>query len=126
MTWRLHVIGLIGLISFVLGLVQIARDDWELGASAWSGPAIRIGIVLGALWLALPEIHRVLSRIPDWLLGPMAVGLLVVLVRPKLLLIVIPIVGVLIALQFTGRILGWFGPHRPKRKPEAPAKDPRD
>ena len=52
------------------------------------GISIRIGIVLGVVWLAFPE----LSRIPRWLYVIMSIGVAVVMVRPQLILIVAPIV----------------------------------
>jgi len=49
---------------------------------------IRIGLVLGAAWLAYPE----LSCIPKWLYGVLAVAIVIVMIRPKLIIIVAPVV----------------------------------
>lgn len=109
MDWRRHVIGLLALIFITQGVVKVAQADWSFSVlDDWSGMAFRTGVLLAAVWLALPEIKRTLARIPAWLLTTIGIGGLVVLIRPKLLLIVLPIVGALIALQIAGRALGLF------------------
>ncbi len=48
----------------------------------------RVGIVLAALWLAYPE----LLRIPPWMYGMLAVAASVVMIQPRLIIIVAPMV----------------------------------
>ncbi len=109
MNWRRHCLGLLGLLFLGIGLYQLGRANWSFaGLDAWVGSAFRMGVLLAALWLALPEIQQVLARVPAWLLVTVGIGGFVVLLRPKLLLVVIPIVGALLALQILGRALGIF------------------
>jgi hypothetical protein len=62
------------LLGAILSLVGVGDE-----AQAWGAGLVRVGLALGALWLALPE----LKRLPRWVLVAAAV-LLVVLARfPK-------------------------------------------
>ena len=49
---------------------------------------LRVGIVLAALWLAYPE----LLRIPPWMYGMLAVAVSAVMIQPRLIIIVAPMV----------------------------------
>ena len=53
--------------------------------------AFRIGLVLGAFWLAYPQ----LSRIPWWFLQVMLAAAVVVAYRPKVAFLVLPLLLVL-------------------------------
>ena len=70
----------------VLALGQAAPS----GAGSMAGSAIKIGLVLGAFWLALPQIDRFFARVPLWLLATSFGGLLLVVIRPWAALAVIP------------------------------------
>jgi hypothetical protein len=52
-------------------------------------------LVLGALWLALPQIEGLLKRTPRWVLVSLAVALVILFLQPKLLLFALPILAVL-------------------------------
>jgi hypothetical protein len=58
-----------------------------------------VGIVLGALWLALPQLLRFLSKTPKWLLVASTIGIVVCAVKPLLLLVAVPL---LVLLWFLG------------------------
>ena len=45
--------------------------------AAFAGACIRVGLVLGALWLSLPQITYVWSKTPRWLLIVAGVALVV-------------------------------------------------
>jgi len=57
-----------------------------------AGGLVKVGAVLGALWLALPSITGILSRTPKWVLTAAVIGIIVCVVRPMMLLIVVPVV----------------------------------
>ena len=59
---------------------------WQ-GSAALQGATTRIGLVMGAIWLALPQ----LSRIPGWILQLVAATALIVAVRPKFAIVAIPV-----------------------------------
>jgi len=52
------------------------------------GISMRIGMVLGAIWLAYPE----LSRIPRWMYVILLIAATAVMIQPKLILVIAPIV----------------------------------
>ena len=64
-----HALGIIA--AFLLLIGGISAVGGPGGQSAWgfSGVCIKSGLVLGALWLALPQIHATLARAPRWFFG---------------------------------------------------------
>src|SRR5690349_5964810 len=70
---RRATLGIIALVLLVVGVIAALRGPG--GESAWgfSGVCIKSGLVLGALWLALPQIQAMFSRLParifGWLVG---------------------------------------------------------
>lgn len=68
------------------------------------GASLRVGVVMAIWWLAYPQA----SRMPLWLSVAATVTLFLVMLRPKLLLVAIPLLAVL-----------WFlGPRRPRSAAE--------
>jgi membrane associated rhomboid family serine protease len=86
-------LGLTGLALLLagLGMLFLAPRDESNSALSLAGALIRVGLVLGALWLALPSIAGMLSRTPRWVLTLAVIGIVVCVVRPQLLLIVVPL-----------------------------------
>jgi hypothetical protein len=61
---------------------------WPINGDPYFGAiGVRAGLVLGALWLALPNIRRA----PRWLLSSIGVLAAVLIVRPRLILYALPI-----------------------------------
>lgn len=86
-------LGILALICFLSGVVMLlAGHGGEV-----AGGLIRVGLVLGALWLALPSITGILTRTPKWVLTAAVIGIVICVVRPQLLLLVVPL---LLALWF--------------------------
>ncbi len=106
---------LVGAIA--LGLLAIAGLMWLLGLEGsqdiWRGACMKVGLVMGALWLALPSITRngELGR-ASWtaVLGAIVVALIIAKTKVSLK-IVIP---VLIAAAIAVRLL------RPRQKTRPP------
>jgi hypothetical protein len=92
----LGLIALAVLLGGVGTLVLAPRDDNNTALSV-AGGLIRVGLVLGALWLALPSITGILTRTPRWVLTAAVIGIIVCVIRPQLLLLVVPL---LLALWF--------------------------
>lgn len=89
---RRHLIGLIGLAIFVLGLFAPALG-W--GGESEDREAVfamlqRIGLQLGVLWLAWPDLVRLTPRLAAGLI----LGALLLLVVPRQLLVVAVLVFV--------------------------------
>ena len=61
---------------------------WPLNGDPYLGAvSVRAGVVLGALWLALPNIRQA----PRWLLYGVGVLAVVLIVRPRLVLYALPV-----------------------------------
>lgn len=108
---------LVGVISMVLlaaAAILSLMDTQEL----WAGACLKVGLVMGAFWLALPSFTRnpELGRVSlATLLGALAVALIIGRTRVPLK-IVLP---TLAAFVFAVRILG------PRRTPTAPPRHPK-
>jgi hypothetical protein len=75
----------IGIIAIVLltaaAILAIVQPENE----ALAPGCLRIGLVMGALWLAQPQ----LARLPGWLMAGAVIVILVTALRPKLFLVAI-------------------------------------
>jgi hypothetical protein len=110
-------LGLTALLLVVIGSIVVVRGPADGSASGFASGCLRVGFVLGALWLAWPQIMAFLARAPRWLLVASGIGLIIGAARPWLLLIIVPALGVL-----------WFlGPRLSTKadKPIVPQKRPR-
>ena len=92
-------LGLCALGLLILAGVTLARGTDNSTTASFAAGCLRVGLVLAAMWLALPQINRILATTPRWLLVALGIGLVVIIVRPILALIVIPL---LIALWIFG------------------------
>ena len=82
-------VGVIALVLIVGAVVRVAvLWPWDppskLSSDIWLSACVRVGLVMSAMWLALPQ----LERIPNWL---MKAGLLVALLlisfkQPRILI----------------------------------------
>ena len=75
-------------------MVRPIDGDSYLGAIS-----LRAGLVLGAIWVSLPNIRRA----PRWLLSAVAVLAVVLIVRPRLLLYALPVAAVVALVGATTR-----------------------
>ncbi len=87
---------------FALGLLATALLMW---ATAPAGEfvrntCLRAGLVLGALWLAYPQLVELFARFsPSTIFGTLAL-LMVLIIRPKAVVYLLPLVAVLLVLKF--------------------------
>ena len=71
-----------------------------IGGDSYLGAiSVRAGLVLGAIWVSLPNIRRA----PRWLLSAVAVLAMVLIVRPRLLLYALPVAVVVAVVGATSR-----------------------
>jgi hypothetical protein len=61
-----NALGIIAAILLFLGGVTVLFGPGGGNASGFAGGCIRVGLVLGALWLALPQIFSTFARLPRW------------------------------------------------------------
>jgi hypothetical protein len=79
---------------------------WRYGqASVAAGATGRIGLVLGALWLAWPSLQRPAQWLPPGFAVMGVLGLVLLAARPRMIIVVIPALGVLLALGTIIRII---------------------
>src|SRR5437868_5533891 len=62
-------LGIIAAFLIVVGAITATLGPKASGAVTFAGNCVRAGLVLGALWLALPQIQATLARLPGWALG---------------------------------------------------------
>lgn len=93
---RRHLLGLIAALFLFAGIVMWVSQGADI---AWV--CLRIGMVLAAMWLALPQVIAIFSRIPPWLIGLAAAAVLATALT-KSVLVVIPLVIGICLIQFVG------------------------
>lgn len=87
-------------LSLVL-LVAGGLGRWFEGESSVpfaADASIRIGLILGALWLAWPSLRRPASWLPPGAAVLGVIALAVVAARPRLIVVALPAVGLLISM----------------------------
>ncbi len=99
-----NLLGVFALGLLVLGALLALGYASPNGTSSFAGGALKIGLVLGAFWLALPQIDRFLARTPAWLLISTFIGLVLIVLRPLSALLIVPL---LFGLWFLS--VKWFG-----------------
>jgi hypothetical protein len=62
-------LGVIAAVLLVVGGITAVAGPGGNSATGFAGGCIRVGLVLGALWLALPQIQATLARMPGWVVG---------------------------------------------------------
>src|SRR5690242_320693 len=59
-------LGIIAALLLVVGGMTAMFGPGGANASGFAGGCVRVGLVLGALWLALPQIQAAVKRMPGW------------------------------------------------------------
>ena len=108
---RRHAFGLIALMFLITAVFQGYQVGWSaMQESMPLSICLRVGLVLGAIWLAYPQLQQIGRRTPPWLVAATGVGILVLLIQPKAFRLLLPAVLLLAALQFVGRLFKTAGP----------------
>jgi len=66
---RRNALGIIALALLLFGAITALNGPGGTSAIGVAGSCIKAGLVLGALWLALPQIQATFARLPRRLLG---------------------------------------------------------
>jgi hypothetical protein len=106
-------LGLIALIMFAVGCLLYLVGGGNV-LEMWRGICIRVGMTLGAAWLAFPQLMQLSAACPPRLLLALAFGGVVVVARPQAFRIVAPLIGVVAVLEFVGWLMK---PIRPRGRP---------
>lgn len=104
-------LALIAVGMLVTGLLLTFSGLPEFWSQSLAYIAIRVGILLGVLWLALPQFFELLSRCSPQTVICIASGILILVIRPRYVAYVAPLLLIALGLQFLGRFLG--GPRPP-------------
>jgi hypothetical protein len=64
-----NLLGIIAAVLLALGGFTALLGPGGNSATGFAGGCIRVGLVLGALWLALPQIQAAVKSAPRWVLG---------------------------------------------------------
>jgi hypothetical protein len=88
---RRVVLGIFAIVFVVGGATLYFFGPRQESYAVFAASGLRIGLVLGAFWLAWPQ----LVRIPWWFVQIGLVGTLAVAVRPKAAVLVLPILAAL-------------------------------
>ena len=86
---RLLVLSIAVILLFASALISWFGDPaWSTFVASSCG---RMGIVLGALWLAWPSLRRPASWLPPGIAVACVISLLVLAARPRLVIVVVPL-----------------------------------
>lgn len=99
---RRNLLGLIGLAFLGTWIALLIWNPASGGYAFAAAACMRIGCVLLALWLALPQLSQLKLRLPAWLLASLIGSGLLIAVRPRLAIWLLPIMLAIAALQFVG------------------------
>lgn len=118
---RRNLLGIIAAALVIAGLVGLWRGFSEEDvAGMGAGVGIRAGLILGAIWLAYPQLAQLFSRVPGWLMGALLLGGVVVAIRPRYILVVAPLLAVILSLHYVKRIFASPRKSRRRKSPQAP------
>ena len=100
--WLVLAIAVVLLAVWAIATFVFQKDG---GAGSFASAAAgRIGLVMGALWLAWPSLRRPASWLPPGI-AVAGVGALVLLAaQPRLIVVAIPALGLLLAVATTVRV----------------------
>ena len=106
-----HLMGALALIFLSVGVSllliwpQKSNSGFVVASVCW-----RVGLVLAVGWLAFPQLAKLFARTPSWMLPLAAIALMTIVVRPRWLWLIAPVLLALLALQALGAAL------RPRRR----------
>ena len=90
-------------LALVFAILLLAGGGWlaffktDSSLTFASAAMLRIGLVLGMLWLAWPSLKRPAQWLPPGIALLVVLSLVVIAAQPRLILVVIPVAGGLIS-----------------------------
>ena len=86
------------LAGLAIGAATVAAGVWSIGGSSATSSLVaassfRVAVVLGCLWFAWPSLKRPMDWLPAGVAGTCLIGLMVIAARPRLVVLVVPLVG---------------------------------
>lgn len=92
---RRHAIGIIALVLLLGAVVLSIWRPQGAGNNFTLGALVRVGAVMAVLWLAYPDV----KRLPPWIWATFPVLLMILAVRPRWLVVAVPLVIALAILK---------------------------
>jgi hypothetical protein len=87
-----HCFGIGACVSLAtVAAILLGGWDWPEAVSFFG----RLGLLLGVVWLAFND----LQRIPSWLFAAIAASAVVLIIRPKLFIFLVPVLIILAAIK---------------------------
>jgi len=114
-TVRRHTIGVIALAMLVAAAVLLLFCDGNL-ADMYGSICLRVGMALGATWLAFPQILLLSAYCSPRMLFTCLLGGIILIARPKAFPIVALLIGAVVILEIAGWLL------KPLRPPDKPSQ----
>lgn len=124
---RRAILGILAIVFFLAGVVTLAvKGTGESGVSAAASVCMRVGMLLGALWLALPQVEKLLARFPLWALTGIGGGLLLAVTNFRLFLVCAPLLAIAGLAFGAKRFFRWLFEPLPKSASKKKAGAARD
>ncbi|MHB8970391.1 MAG: hypothetical protein ACYC3X_12630 [Pirellulaceae bacterium] len=103
---RRHALGILTVLLLIMAVYGWSTYGLNEGQTAlFFSSCWRIGLVFGMAWLAFPQLTKLSTRTsPRFMLLMLAIGM-TILVRPKSVILLGPVMLVLAALQFAGWLM---------------------
>jgi hypothetical protein len=101
---RRHALGVLALV-FLTAAVVLWLNQGGDQSQALLGFCSRLGLILGVLWMAFPQVQNLPTRLPTRLVLALVLGGLIVVARPRVLALVAVIVALIAGLEFAGRLM---------------------
>ena len=98
---RRHAVGVIALLMLGFGIGLWIWPPSGGGAAFAHGMCLKVGLVLGAVWLAWPQ----LERLPPWLFGAVFVLIMAITIRPRVTLALLPYAAMVVPLLLLLHVL---------------------
>lgn len=114
LTIRRHLLGVLSLLLLSAApvlLLVFEGNQYDMAGSL----CLRAGLVMGAIWLALPQLLTMGAGWPPRLILAIAIGVVVAVVRPKAIPIVLLVIAAVAILEAVGWLL------RPAKKKGRPS-----
>ncbi|MBM4088101.1 MAG: hypothetical protein FJ276_01535 [Planctomycetes bacterium] len=103
---RRHLLGIISLLLLAAAAYGLMRfGTKESHAEFLSSVCLRGGLVLGAIWLALPQLIRLFKSTSPWFVGLLGAASAVIVLRPRTIVVLGPAILLLAVLHFFGWLI---------------------
>ena len=103
MNWQRLSVGVVA-VGFLIsaGLIHLAKPS---DAAGYVGILVRVGVLLSVIWLALPQMEQLKTRLSGFLLLGIMLLLVVVAARPNLSRVAAGILAITLAVNW---VLKWL------------------